>query len=105
SSLSQDYQWAALAWVAVLALTLPSYLLLASTRWTSAAARGAFLVALCVHLLGQAIGIGLLVNGWPSGLFERPILHPSAAMGTVGPRGVLGADHLRRRRIQAGRVA
>jgi hypothetical protein len=53
-----DDELLGLAWTALTATTLPIYLLFASTRYSTVAARCAFGVAICVHVGLQLIAIG-----------------------------------------------
>ena len=53
----------AMAWTALLAVTLPIYFLFASTRYATVAARWAFGVAVAAHLLAQIIAIGIVRGG------------------------------------------
>jgi hypothetical protein len=59
--LSSD-ETVALAWTALLALSLPVYFLFASTRYATAPARWAFGVAVAAHLICQMIAIGIVRN-------------------------------------------
>ena len=53
----------AIAWTALLAVTLPIYFLFASTRYATVAARWAFGVAVAAHVLAQVIAIGIVRGG------------------------------------------
>jgi hypothetical protein len=53
----------AIAWTALLAMTLPIYFLFASTRYATVAARWAFGVAVAAHVLAQVIAIGIVRGG------------------------------------------
>jgi len=53
----------AMAWTALLALTLPVYFLFASTRYATVAARWAFGVAVAAHVIAQMIAIAMVRGG------------------------------------------
>ncbi len=57
----------ALAWTALLALTLPIYFLFASTRYATLPGRIAFGVAVTAHLIAQMIAIGIVRGSGYSG--------------------------------------
>ncbi|HXU68366.1 MAG TPA: hypothetical protein VN947_03505 [Polyangia bacterium] len=58
----------AMAWTALVALTLPIYFLFASTRYVTVAGRIAFGVAVAAHVLGQIIAIGVVRGSSVSGV-------------------------------------
>jgi hypothetical protein len=53
----------AIAWTALLAVTLPIYFLFASTRYATVAARWAFGVAVAAHVIAQMIAVGIVRGG------------------------------------------
>lgn len=53
----------AIAWTALLALTLPVYFLFASTRYATVAARWAFGVAVAAHVVAQLVAIAIVRGG------------------------------------------
>jgi hypothetical protein len=53
----------AMAWTALVALTLPIYFLFASTRYATVAARWAFGVAVAAHVIAQVIAIAMVRGG------------------------------------------
>jgi len=53
----------AIAWTALLAVTLPVYFLFASTRYATAAARWAFGVAVAAHVVAQMVAIAIVRGG------------------------------------------
>ena len=58
--LSGSDETLALGWTTLVALTLPVYLLFASTRYATVAARWAFGVAVAAHLVGQLVAIAIV---------------------------------------------
>jgi hypothetical protein len=85
---------AALGWGLLLAASLPLYLQFGSTRYGSPAARGAFAVAIAVHIVFQLIGLALA---------RRAEDHPLASLyvvpALVVPLWVAWRQSLLRRRV------
>jgi hypothetical protein len=72
----------AIAWTALLALTLPVYFLFASTRYATLAGRMAFGVAVTAHVIAQMIAIGIVRGGSLSGISGTYV--PLAGLAAIG---------------------
>ncbi len=76
-------------WTALLALTLPVYVLFAGTRYRSPAGRLAFIVAVAVHLVGQqAVAITVYQNQ-AHGHFVTTFMVLAGIVGVLVPAWVL----------------
>ena len=77
-----------IGWTALLALTLPVYVLFAGTRYRSPASRVAFIVAVAVHLVTQAIAVTAYQNQ-AHGQFAATFLALAAIAGVLVPAWVI----------------
>jgi hypothetical protein len=96
-----DAQRLALAWTGSVALSLPIFMLFASTRYATAAARWGFAAAVGAHLIVQMTGIGLTCESSSSELHHW-YLQSSAVEGILVPVLILWRQRVLRRRVVAG---
>jgi hypothetical protein len=99
--LMRDHHAVSFMWGCGLAATLPIYMLFATTRFVTAGARWAFGVAIGAHLLFQAIGIGVMSDGYLDRT-ETMIIEMATLTGVVVPVWVMWRQRALRKRVLAG---
>ncbi|HEX4459828.1 MAG TPA: hypothetical protein VIA18_17740 [Polyangia bacterium] len=87
-------------WAALVALSLPVYVLFAGTRYRSPAGRMAFIVAVSVHLVTQAIAVTVYQND-VHGQFMLTFIALAGLAGVVVPGWVLWRQHVMARSLIA----
>jgi hypothetical protein len=93
----------AFVWAMGLAVTLPIYMLFATTRYGTPGTRWAFGVAIAAHLLFQVISIGLLNDGYLDST-AWTVVEIGAVAGVLVPLWVLYRQRVLKTRTLAGIV-
>jgi len=98
--LMRDRHAFALAWALYTAVTVAPFVLFATTRYTTTAARTGFTVAVCAHLLFQIICIGLSTESHYAQGGERMVLEIGALLAILVPAWVVWRQRVLRARTQ-----